>query len=188
MAMDQTNIEIVLKRPVSATAPDLFGRPSPFPAGERIEIRSIDYPGKELPGGPAESWAFWTSTDIDLAAIFSADDVACVIVPPDHPLYDTLWEGPFGFVEKPGEEVHLEEEVSALRTELQQVMDALYDLNPKYLRAPQETPEEYEARRRSLEAEQEALDERWAQVVARRDAAERELRELKKRDLSDRTS
>lgn len=88
----EPRIWVRLGRPVSQTAPELFGRAVTHPGGQWIEIRGpVGYPGEEnLHGQQQEEWSFWQSGDIDLAPIFDGDDVERVYVEPGHPLAHKL--------------------------------------------------------------------------------------------------
>ncbi len=78
MSEPRPRLWIMLRRPVSQTAPELFGRAMTHPGGEWIEIRGpIGYPGEEpwYGGRRDDKWSFWQNGDIDLAPIFDQNDV-----------------------------------------------------------------------------------------------------------------
>lgn len=71
---------IVLKNDVGVASTD---RPlgTHYPAGTKLAVMDIWYPGKQLPHTVYEEWGFWDCFDIDLAYYFHAEDVAEIIVP-----------------------------------------------------------------------------------------------------------
>lgn len=93
MDPDRTRIWIKLHRPVSQTAPELFGRSVTHPGGEWIEIRGyVGHPGEVNHGDESTEWSFWQSHDVDLSPIFDQEDVERVYVEPGHPFAAKLRE------------------------------------------------------------------------------------------------
>lgn len=99
---ERPRLWIKLRRVVSQTAPELWGRTVSHPGGEWIEIRGyVGYPGEVNHSRENAAWSFWESHDIDLSPIFGQEDVERVYVEPGHRHAEQLrraGDAPFGVV------------------------------------------------------------------------------------------
>jgi hypothetical protein len=89
-------MKIRIKEAIGKSAPELWGKGIDYAAGEEVEIRIVNFPGKYhpwLPNNQYADWAFWTNGDIDLAIIFLEQEIEALLLTPQE--RDRLSAAPF---------------------------------------------------------------------------------------------
>ena len=76
-------VYIYLNRIYAQRAPGWGGRSLRNEPGQKISIMQVGYPGEKLPHSIKDDWDFWSSSDIDCAAIYPIDVVDHVEVTAD---------------------------------------------------------------------------------------------------------
>lgn len=78
-------MKVRIRKAISKSAPELWGKGIDYAAEEEVDIRIIDYPGKYhpwLPNNQYADWSFWTNGDTDLAIIFVENEIEALILTP----------------------------------------------------------------------------------------------------------
>lgn len=103
-------VAIELARDFSQYLP--IGRTIENPAGAKIHIERVDYPGRPsdpgtvgaILGRVSEDWVFWSSTDVDCALIISARFVRRVWCPDEQYWRTVFADAPFEVVFMSGDD------------------------------------------------------------------------------------